>query len=476
MDSKLFFLILCMVIYGNQTFEDVTFRESKKLPCLFEKRHTSENSQWVENKELTQLGAWLVLGSKSGSVQESFDSEGVRFILKDSSMTLMSFLDNDADMLVCAIKSYFTNNIQILWPGIQTNNIVDLWFICTFKHIEGNFEVTTFLTQLPGRPLVEENLQPHVSQDADTLYVLAVFTLSTQTPLIRTRLRKDVLLDCAFSVDHQADVTVTWSLKMQGGQEKRLLSYNGSTKEVEYHIKGVEMLVEEIPKGNASLLLRNVAVENQGLYSCSISVSSLYGDQKIRLEVIESPTVTINVASLSLVEGQEEKLVCDASYYYPLDVHIEWLREHQSKKFMPTVVKNVLFNSHKNNGDGTYSLSGFFMLTGSLQDDGVMFTCRVEHTSLKKPIRKSVRVTVAESTKWSYGDWLLIMLIATLSVLLLYMFKYLRTVKSSSKEAILRSACGRTVSIPAMALVTASCATSVHQIHFSPALIRLIEL
>ncbi|KAM4700094.1 tapasin-related protein-like isoform 2-T2 [Discoglossus pictus] len=391
MDSKLL-LILCLVLHGNQSIQDLDVRERQILPCSFE-RPSSKSSQWMMGAEDTKLQAWLVFRRSPGS----FNEEDTLFIVKDSLLQWRLFLNEITDKLVCNIKKYFTDNIQILWPGIQTkDNTMDSWFICTIKHTNNHFHLTVFFVRLSDKQLMEENVS---SEDNRTLNVSATFMLSTQTPLVQTKLNGNVLLDCGFSVDHPADVTIIWTLKRKGVLKHDILSYDGARNIIDYKIKGIVMKKEEIPKGNASLLLTNVNMDTEGLYSCSVSASSFYADQDIHVHIIESPTVTLNADSLLLEEGQEQKLLCDASNYYPLDVTIEWVREQSSQQLIPTVVKHVLLSSHKYNSNGTYSLAGFFMLTATLQDNGAMFTCRVDHTSLKQPIRRRLRITVKLSRR-----------------------------------------------------------------------------
>lgn len=109
----------------------------------------------------------------------------------------------------------------------------------------------------------------------------------------------------------------------------------------------------------------------------------------------EPPRVTLNVgSSLSLTLGQEQKVMCDTQGYYPLDVTIEWLREPVGSGLLPEVLKNILFSSHRHHQDGTFSLSAFFLLQPGLEDSGYKYTCRVQHQSLRTPIRKSFTLIV----------------------------------------------------------------------------------
>uniref|UniRef100_A0A8C0J2V2 Ig-like domain-containing protein n=1 Tax=Chelonoidis abingdonii TaxID=106734 RepID=A0A8C0J2V2_CHEAB len=212
---------------------------------------------------------------------------------------------------------------------------------------------------------------------------VCVFLVRTGPSLIQSGLNKDVLLSCAFSVDHHTDVTIKWVLQQKGGHKKLIFAYNGFTRQVEYKDKRAEMFLAEMPKGNASLLLRTVGVRDAGTYSCSILVSSLLW-----------PTVTLNADVLSLVEGDEHKLVCDISHFYPHDADAQWLQEPMEQGMLPHVVTHVVSSSHRHNSDGTYSFSSYFLLKASLRDNGRRYTCRVEHQSLKHPIKKSLTVKV----------------------------------------------------------------------------------
>uniref|UniRef100_A0A803J4M6 Tapasin-related protein n=1 Tax=Xenopus tropicalis TaxID=8364 RepID=A0A803J4M6_XENTR len=400
MDSRLCLVILSLLVVCNeiQSFEDMTLSKSRNLSCRYV---DMRNKSLLSYNDLTKQKALLVLRSRKQLSKEYFEPEGIIFVLKDSPVNTMKFLKEGSLDLMCEINPYFTDNIQILWPE---------------KSLEEED-----LSQLQSFP------------NADIRHVLPVFMLSTQTPHVQARLQEDALLNCDFSIGHHANVNIDWKLLKKGGQEIKLLSYKGSEKSVVYHVKGIMMQVDEVLKGSASLVVKHVDLEKEGLYTCTISVNSLFGDQLIHLEVVETPKVTLNVNSLLLKEGQEQKLVCEASKYYPLDVNIEWLQEGRDQTFLPTVLKNVLFSSHKHNNDGTYSLSSFFMLTASRLNDGAVFTCRVEHTSLKHPIRKSVKVRVEESSPFSYQELLLVVLIIVLCVVLLRLIMHLNKGRTSSK-------------------------------------------
>ncbi|XP_044143437.1 tapasin-related protein-like isoform X2 [Bufo gargarizans] len=397
-------LILCVLfIGGNCSIEETTVL---KLPCLY----GSPQHNLLDNQPLTPNTAWVVLAGGQDRKVENLDFEGIVFILKDSPVNLTPFLKWGLEDIKCDLTPYFTADTQILWPGVtNTDNGVDSWYIYTVKHNGGKFSAATFFTKLSETPEKKED---------DKHHVLATFMLSTRTPRVYARLMDSALLDCAFTVDHRANVSVTWNYRGRGSQEGKIIFYNGSTKKLQYNWKGVSMQVEELENGYASLLLRNVALKTEGLFICTVSVASLFAEQQIHLQIRERPNVKLNVDSVvTLKEGDERKFLCDASNYYPLDVNMEWLRELPSTGLLPSLMLNVIYSSHRKNHNGTYSLSGSFLYKASLQDNGVTFTCRVEHESLKKPIRNSVTLIVLpndDSPVW------MLALVVFLVLLLLY--------------------------------------------------------
>nr|XP_014347001.1 PREDICTED: tapasin-related protein-like isoform X2 [Latimeria chalumnae] len=373
----------------------------------------------------------------AGSIRDDPKDELITFIVKGASLDILKYFDESTSMLECEISRYSTQGIQVPWPNAQTGTeMVDAWFTGNIKHNKGKFIVTVFFKQLPENNEGKEKKQTDQAVpigDTDRLYLSAVYLVRTTTPLIQTPMKKDALLDCTFALDHSADVIVEWRFQYKG-EKKKLFAYNGPRKQVEHTEKGVQVLLDGIPKGNASLLVRNIALKNEGTYTCSVYVPPLFGIHNIQLEILEIPKVTLNTYSLSLTEGEEKKLSCEISQYYPLDVQVEWLRELEGERLIPVIVKDILFSSHRHNTDGTFSLSCYFMLKASLKENGVKYTCRVQHKGLKSPIRSSVRVTVAEHPLSSFLVVLGILLIIIFIGLLISLLRYLHQVNETSKK------------------------------------------
>ncbi|XP_050765174.1 tapasin-like [Gymnogyps californianus] len=387
-----------------------SFRRSRQLPCVFEMTKTIPLSK---ETEIVRLNVRLLLsrtGSKDGqsSQPENLPPDNIPlFIVQESSVDILQYVDEDINMLDCRISPYFTADTQIIWPGREIRaSSSDSLFTCTIKHTAGKHATTAFLVQDQ-----KEKENPNPGQlfpgIAERLHVSALLLVRTAPARRRAAPGRHVRLGCAFSAEGRAEASIQWVLRREGRHKKRLLAYSGSSKQVERVARRAEMVLEEIAKGNASLLLRDAETTDEGTYSCMVSVASLTVEQTIQLQIEEKPTVTVNVNSLSLVEGEQYKLVCNIRHYYPHNIQAQWLREPKDSWKVPDVMKNVLSSSHRQSSNGTYSSSRYFLLTASLKDNGHKYTCWVDHPSLQTPIRRSVTVEVREATSTA---WLLLLL------------------------------------------------------------------
>ncbi|XP_018606086.1 tapasin-related protein [Scleropages formosus] len=345
-------------------------------------------------------------------------------------LDMRQYAEGEPGELQCEIRRYSTGGIQMRWPGYGAQEH-DNWFTCSLKHSEGLFSMTTFLrhaSTTPTNPQDDYNKWTPIG-DRKIVSTTAVMVVLTRSPSMEVGLLKDPALHCQFAVDHKRpDLTVEWRLQRHGERSK-LFSYTSRSGKTE----GAGLSQRAINNGDASLRLSPTTVASEGTYICSVYVPPLYGSQEIVLHILENPRVTINVGSaLELPEGNEQKVVCEAQGYYPLDVEMEWLRERKGAR-LPEVLKNVLFSSHRHHSDGTYSLSSFFLLKPTLHDSGYTYSCRTSHRSLRSPIRKSFTLTVTDPVTWKdilFG----IIGVGTVGFLIFILVIMLRYLHSAKKE------------------------------------------
>lgn len=99
----------------------------------------------------------------------------------------------------------------------------------------------------------------------------------------RSGLSRAVALPCAFAAPRPAEAAVRWALRQRGAQSRELWAFGGPGRRVERPSPRAEVAPEGIPEGNASLLLRDVQLRDEGTYSCAVSVGSLTAETTVQL-------------------------------------------------------------------------------------------------------------------------------------------------------------------------------------------------
>ncbi|XP_036625014.1 tapasin-related protein-like [Trichosurus vulpecula] len=395
-----------------------------QLPCILEV--PPDPSKTLDGEPRSQWQQIQLVLSRSESQTLRHQANSDTFLLRDEAGVLLPHVDEDVDKLECRVSHYFTANTQILWPGLPRHQAqLPTWYSVTISHTDNKFKITTFCFQ-PVDP----------AQGPGPALLSGVFSLYTKASEVQVKLQGTILLTCGFAVDHTPEAAdVTWTFRQKGGWHREVLKYAGKQGQVTHLHEQAEAFPSEIPRGNASIRLTNMSVKDQGTYFCSVSMAGLLGQLSIDVAVVEAPKVTLSPKTpvLTLEEGEEQKLECEVNRYFPLEAHVQWLREPVEGRMIPEVVRNVIFSNHRQSGDETYSFSSYFLLTASRLDDGVRYTCRVEHAGLKIPIRKSITIYVTERP--GNAGWLLLFIFAILMTgLLAYLLKYLHQVRSMDKR------------------------------------------
>ncbi|KAJ8369259.1 hypothetical protein SKAU_G00092870 [Synaphobranchus kaupii] len=383
-----FIVLLITLIYS------VLPQEVSWLPCEFVEEQVQTDSDGHAESRYRHRNAVLQFGQPG---DRPVNPDSITFFVTGTGkkLDMKRYVDLGVEQLQCEIHRYSTDGIQVLWPGPGAQE-QDIWFTCTLRHSGGLFIFTTFLRHTPATPMSaqEDHRKWHAIGDKDSVVTTVGMLVLTRTPSVEVGLLREQTLHCQFAVDHrQPELVLEW-VRHRRGERSKLFHYSSRSGQSE----GTGVSLSAIAKGDGSLRLPAVTLASEGTYACSVYVPPLYVNHDTVLNILESPQVSLNVgASLSLQAGEEQKVVCEAQGYYPLDVQLEWLKEQRGGGHLPEVLKNVLFSSHRHHNDGTYSLSAFFLLHPSPVDSGYTYTCRASHRSLRVPIRKSFTLTVTES-------------------------------------------------------------------------------
>ncbi|KAM7413665.1 hypothetical protein PAMA_020853 [Pampus argenteus] len=359
----------------------------------------------------------------------------ITFLVTGSRLDLRRYVEGvEAKNLECTIRRYSTEGIHVRWP-VKGTKEYNKWFSCTLKHTK--FTVTGFLRHPSDQPPSGKHDYHNwtVIGDTETLITTVTMVIKTESPTVKAGLGSQQKLHCQFFLDHKGpDVTMEWYWQHRG-ERTRLFSHNSRSGQTQ----GTGVGLKSLAGGDASYTLPFTKMSSEGTYVCSVSVMPLFASMDISLHIEEPPRVSLNVgATLSLQEGAEQKVVCDAESYYPLDVEIVWYQQDPAVAGqrvgapLPKVLQNVLLSSHKHNSDRTFSLSSFFYLEASLRDSGKQFTCSVSHRSLRVPIKKSFILIVEEQGSWLF--FLTGIAVVILLVILIVLLSYLYSARKQSMQ------------------------------------------
>ncbi|XP_078108757.1 tapasin-related protein [Sander vitreus] len=265
--------------------------------------------------------------------------------------------------------------------------------------------------------LIQKKLGLPLSQSG-TLMTEVIFLVFSHIKSVTAPLRGDVLLNCGFKqqeIPLAQDVGVAWRLQHRGKGWKvlemktRLDDVEGNTV-VHAERRGSSVdAAQVVGEGNASVTLTKLKVVDEGTYICTVSVDLFHAQQVIHLNVIQPPHVSLSEERLILKSESPQTLSCHCTKYYPLDAQMEWLSLSPTDT-EPTVLPDQgSLSSHRQHGDGTYSLSSHLTVHSSVSP-GTKITCRVSHPALDAPL--SVSLVVESPEPGSYW-WVLGFLIIT---------------------------------------------------------------
>ncbi|XP_065447123.1 tyrosine-protein phosphatase non-receptor type substrate 1-like [Chrysemys picta bellii] len=200
--------------------------------------------------------------------------------------------------------------------------------------------------------------------------VCAQLEVTVDSP-VAAQLGSQALLPCTFTVvDTPMSpeyLAVHWYF-----QDQELVSYDDS---LNVFRPGASMDTEQLASGNTSLVLRNVTVSDQGAYRCLVIHSPDRGEQSLHLAVLAVPTVA--VPSKAVLRGEPNLLKCSVSGFHPADITVTWLRAGEVLPASP-------LPTPQRNPDGTFNVSSSLTFQPTEQDQGVTFSCQVQHAAVPR--------------------------------------------------------------------------------------------
>ncbi|XP_043404154.1 tapasin-related protein-like [Chelonia mydas] len=197
---------------------------------------------------------------------------------------------------------------------------------------------------------------------------------------VRAVLGSDVLLPCSFAVGEPISLDRLYLGWARGGQ--KVAEY---LKQQPTDQGRVRLLPGELSRGNCSLGLRNVSLEDEGRYTSTLTYTSDRSEQHLELQVTAAPRLSIPRRSAR--RDTASSFPCHVWGFYPQDVTVAWLRDGR-------VLTNATRSAPQRNPDGTFNLTLTYTFTPTASDSGSLFSCHVSHAALAQPLREGFPLAV----------------------------------------------------------------------------------
>ncbi|XP_006001010.1 tapasin [Latimeria chalumnae] len=359
---------------------------------------------------VTQKNSLLLLRKKgdSGTRRTALDftppsdlQPGMLFDITDPTKTILDPNFRGLPAPACEMNRYFPQEAFVDWAshltgdGISPLFIGGEWYTSNIKAANHKLSISSIQKVVAGEGQDGEEMVKATS------IVLNVFT---RTPEVQTKLSRNVMLDCGFTVDRESNFSVEWRYQYEGSGHL-VYAYDGLRDRVEAAVDGVEMFFEELHGyGNASLLIHNVGVKHEGTYICTVYMPYLHAQQAIDLVVREPPKLSLSPDPLYLLPGKEGRLACEITNYFPLQVSIRWTRKNSAEGSELEYLTQSWQTSDRDNPDGTYSVTGYVRIEATPEQHEALYTCHVSHSALKNGAKKSITLKIAGASGPSIED------------------------------------------------------------------------
>ncbi|XP_065800466.1 natural cytotoxicity triggering receptor 3 ligand 1 [Muntiacus reevesi] len=247
-------------------------------------------------------------------------------------------------------------------------------------------------------------------------------------------LNENVTISCKIPDSPHLDINsigITWFQKTRTSEtDTKLFEYFGNHREASQ--RGASVSLQSLQRGDASLQLPGVRLEDAGEYRCELVVTPQKAQGTVTLEVVAPP-----VSSLSkqvIVKDNEEKhIFCTSSGFYPEHINITWKKWTQKDPQFRELSKNITTDHIVENEDGTFNITSHLRLKPSLEDNGTIYQCVVWHVSL--PTIQSfdfhliIHPESEKKTYWFYIGISILIIIGLIIIGLIFLFLKKRSVK-----------------------------------------------
>ncbi|XP_051790709.1 uncharacterized protein LOC114661607 isoform X2 [Erpetoichthys calabaricus] len=283
--------------------------------------------------------------------------------------------------VICHVEGFNPETLTFTWRKNEEVMKIDIprrpWTPnCTYT-AESHYRFTPHSREPVS---CEVDVNGDVIERKNVTFTEAHFTVWTPQAYLVAQAWSDLLLQCSFTVTPgPIDLTklkVTW---VQNGLTIAKYDQKDSST-----TSRVSLDTQELTRGNASLLIGPVHIEDEGQHRCEVEYEGEKQEVDIHVAVRVAPQVSLKLDSDS--QSSQATLTCQATSFYPQQIRFSFKKEDKMLK-----TERLISGESPSRwpvGNGTFSARSVYTtdLT-AIRDSAEPFTCEVTHSSLKQPIR-----------------------------------------------------------------------------------------
>ncbi|XP_070409605.1 HERV-H LTR-associating protein 2 isoform X2 [Nothobranchius furzeri] len=247
----------------------------------------------------------------------------------------------------------------------------------------------------------------------------SVWTSSTGDVEVFCVFHQSCILPCSF---HGASETVIHWTHLAAGESAVHSYYDGEDQlgRQDQNFRGrTSLFQDQISRGNASLLLRGVQVQDGGRYRCSFSITD--ADMSFVNVMVEAPVSKVNITEV------DDGLICSSEGIYP-EPELTWSTVPPSNIILKSTTMVRLAEQQ------LYSISSSLTVSDG-SDQVYICTVRTSRSSMEAVTREKTK------TVWSIGLIVLVVLLAALMGVLPCICEKLKKPQRAEEPPRLRASC-----------------------------------
>ncbi|XP_067902356.1 obscurin-like isoform X2 [Heterodontus francisci] len=217
-----------------------------------------------------------------------------------------------------------------------------------------------------------------------------------QSPL-QVLVNEDVLLRCKVSDFNTAEldlhyVAIQWFFIHEKSRRKVYVFNEGNHSS---NRPGARMNEDDLRKGNASLYLPKIQINEEGQYTCTVFYTPAKAEKSSVVQVLAQPKISLSNERITIPNGSKGSVRCDVTGFYPQQLDIRWEKRSHGKT--ESVTSKDGGGELDSNDDGTFNKSSQIYIAATSEDDGNIYRCIVKHQSYPNATILEAQLIVTES-------------------------------------------------------------------------------